>query len=104
MKIMYGQIKDNIPSCISLDLGIKKNKPTSNINLFPNPADQYFELQSNIEIINQVLIYDINGSLINQYQINNQHAQIEIEMLSSGIYFIQANCNSKTKHFKLIKH
>jgi hypothetical protein len=93
----------NIPSCISLDLGVKQNKPASNITLFPNPAQQYFELQSNNEIINQVLIYDINGALINQYQINNQHTQIDIQMLSAGIYFIQAICNSKTEHFKLIK-
>jgi hypothetical protein len=86
-----------------LDLGVKQNKPASNITLFPNPAEQYFELQSNNEIIRQVLIYDINGALINQYQINNQHTQIDIQMLSAGIYFIQANCNSKTEHFKLIK-
>jgi hypothetical protein len=98
---LYNQ--GNIPSCISLDLGVKQNKPPSNITLFPNPAQQYFELQSNSEIINQVLIYDINGALINQYQINNQHTQIDIQELSAGIYFIQANCNSKTEHFKLIK-
>jgi hypothetical protein len=75
----------------------------TDINLHPNPAQQYFELNSNEENINQVMIYDINGALINQYQINNQHAQIDIQMLSAGIYFIQANCNSKTEHFKLIK-
>jgi uncharacterized membrane protein len=78
-------------------------KAITNIKLFPNPAQHYFELQSNNEIINQVLIYDINGALINQYQINNQHILIDIQKLSAGIYFIQANCNSKTEHFKLIK-
>jgi hypothetical protein len=72
-------------------------------NLHPNPAEQYFELNSNDESINEVVIYNINGALINQYQINNQHALIDIQMLSAGIYFIQANCNSKTDHFKLIK-
>jgi hypothetical protein len=35
--------------------------------------------------------------------INNQHALIDIQNLSPGIYFVQANCNSKTEHFKLIK-
>jgi hypothetical protein len=58
----------------------------------------------NNDINNQVLIYDINGALINHYQINNQHTLIDIQELSAGIYFIQANCNSKTEHFKLIKH
>jgi hypothetical protein len=98
---LYNQ--GNIPSCISLDLRVKKMKAITNIKLFPNPAQHYFELQSNNEIINQVLIYDINGALINQYQINNQHILIDIQKLSAGIYFIQANCNSKTEHFKLIK-
>ena len=56
--------QDNIPSCISLDLGIKINKPASNITLFPNPEQHYFEIQSKNEIIKQVLIYDINGALI----------------------------------------
>ena len=35
--------------------------------------------------------------------INNQHALIDIQNLSPGIYFVQANFNSKTEHFKLIK-
>ena len=60
-------------------------------------------VNTNDESINEVVIYNINGALINQYQINNQHALIDIQMLSAGIYFIQANCNSKTDHFKLIK-
>lgn len=93
----------NIPSCISLDLGVKQNKPASNIKLFPNPAEEYFELQSNNEIINQVLIYDINGALINQYQINNQHALIDIKNLSPRFYFVQVNTDSKNTHFKLVK-
>jgi len=98
---LYNQ--GNIPSCIALDLATKKNSASFEIKLFPNPAQQYFELQSNNEIINQVLIYDINGALINQHQTNNQHTKIDIQELSAGIYFIQANCNSKTEHFKLIK-
>jgi len=56
--------QDNIPSCINLDA--KKNKPVSNITLFPYPAQHYFEIQSNNEIIKQVLIYGINGALMNQ--------------------------------------
>ena len=75
----------------------------TDINLHPNPAQQYFELNSNEENINQLVIFNVNGALINQYQINNQHALIDIQNLSPGIYFVQANFNSKTEHFKLIK-
>ncbi len=95
--------QNNITSCLQLDLGMNNKQLTSEIKLFPNPAQHYFELQSNNEMINQVVIFDINGSLINQYQINNQHAQIDIQDLSQGIYFIQANSKSKSTYFKLIK-
>ena len=99
---LYNQ--GNVPSCINLDLSFKKKSTISNITLFPNPAAQYFELQSNNEIINQILIYNINGALMNQYQINNQYALVDIQDLSAGIYFIQANCKLKSEHLKLIKN
>jgi hypothetical protein len=93
----------NFPTCIALDVATKNYNASSEIKLFPNPAQEYFELNSNGENINQIFIYNLNGSLINEYQIENQHASIDIHLLSPGIYFIQACCKSKGEHFKLIK-
>ena len=35
--------------------------------------------------------------------INNQHALIDIQNLSPGIYFVKVNTGSKNTHVKLVK-
>lgn len=99
---LYNQ--GNIPSCIALDLGIKNQVITNDIKLFPNPAQSYIELSSKLENINQVCLYNINGSLENEYRFNNKNLQIDIQSLSPGIYFIAVKTNSHFHYFKLVKH
>lgn len=101
IKNLYNQ--GNIPSCIALDVATKNNLLSNEIKVFPNPAQQYFVLQSNGENIEQVVIYDLNGRFVLQQQINALQAQIDIADLCNGMFFIQAATKSKNVHFKLMK-
>ncbi|MFN5830332.1 MAG: T9SS type A sorting domain-containing protein, partial [Bacteroidota bacterium] len=101
IKNLYNQ--GNIPSCIALDVATKNNLLSNEIKVFPNPAQQYFVLQSNGENIEQVVIYDLNGRFVLQQQINALQAQIDIADLCNGMFFIQAATKSKNTHFKLMK-
>ncbi|MFN5710979.1 MAG: T9SS type A sorting domain-containing protein, partial [Bacteroidota bacterium] len=98
---LYNQ--GNIPSCIALDVSTKNNLLSNEIKVFPNPAQQYFVLQSNGENIEQVVIYDLNGRFVLQQQINALQAQIDLADLCNGMLFIQAATKSKNTHFKLMK-
>lgn len=62
------------------------------IDIFPNPATNYIEIQSN-SIMQNINIIDITGKVILQKRVNAHSEQIDISNLSKGYYFI--NIQSK---------
>ena len=81
------------------------------INIFPNPANKYFELSlrsscnQNITDLN-ISISDISGKIFydNQFKNNNDYFNTKINTGSfpAGIYFIKITSNQFTKTKKLI--
>jgi 1,4-alpha-glucan branching enzyme len=74
----------------------------SNLSLTPNPANNYFTLNEEIE---KAEIYSITGQLVKTFQnINTVEYQFNIEDLKSGVYLVKAfDANAQTKTIKLIK-
>lgn len=74
----------------------------SNLSLTPNPANNYFTLNEEIE---KAEIYSITGQLVKTFQnINSVEYQFNIEDLKSGVYLVKAfDANAQTKTIKLIK-
>jgi len=72
------------------------NAATPEFNLFPNPNDGSFRIESG-ENIENYLIFDQTGRLVNQGTINAQNAYLSLGELSKGMYLIQLNFNAKMK-------
>ena len=56
--------------------------------IFPNPAQDYFQLNMQSELVNEVCIYKMNGEkvrVINSFQTDNL---IDISKLLPGIYIV----------------
>jgi len=74
---------------------------TVNIDIYPNPAQNYVKLSS-IENIKSVYISNLLGKKI--VSINNpQNSKIDISNLLSGTYIISINQNGIEKHVKFMK-
>ncbi|EDP70447.1 CHU large protein; uncharacterized [Flavobacteriales bacterium ALC-1] len=74
----------------------------SNVKVYPNPANDFINIESNNAQITEVKLYDILGKqVLSQYELSNN--RLDISDLTSGVYFmkISANGNSITK--KVIK-
>ena len=71
------------------------------LSIYPNPTNSLLNIQfeSNI-IIDKITITDLSGKTI---VVQSQNNQINIENLSSGIYFIQAFSNENIYTAKFIK-
>ena len=67
-----------------------------NLNIYPNPASEYIYLKD----AQNVMITDIHGRLVLESMYNDY---INIEKLSSGIYFVRAQVNNKLMTGKFIK-
>lgn len=90
------------------------NTPDNNIEanieilVFPNPTTDFVNLSmEGLELENQQLtyqLYDIQGRLLKQSQIDQTKTQINLSGLSPSVYILRVNVNDKDlKTFKIIK-
>lgn len=70
------------------------------INVIPNPADQSISLISK-DILSNIIISDLTGKIVVQ---SSSNSNIDISLLNSGIYFIQAKSGQELMRTKFIKN
>lgn len=74
-------------------------KTMKNTMLFPNPADDFIELNlENSEVRYIVRIYDITGNLVKVAEAGNKE-KINVSGLSKGIYLLKLDNSGKTTKF-----
>lgn len=76
-----------------------------NINIFPNPANESFEISSLVNI-NKVTIYDAVGIIFIEQTINNNKASINTSSLSNGMYIViveNQNGSSISKKLNIVR-
>ena len=75
-----------------------------NINLMPNPADNYIELSinSNVEV-KEAIVYNAFGQMIQTVQLTENHARIDLSNMAAGMYFVRVNGEGVTATKKFIK-
>jgi len=75
-------------------------------NVYPNPAVNAWNIQTNNANIISVDIFNTLGRLVKSVEVNNSEARVEVEAneLSSGIYFARINAQgNNAQTIKLIK-
>ena len=81
-------------------LNVASVKDPAELLLYPNPANNSFNVNTEDDNNTIILIYSLMGQLLMQ---TKQAANIDIQALPAGIYNVQVSCNSKTKMAQLIK-
>lgn len=68
-------------------------------------SNEAFVFDSQVEMIKEIVIYDINGKLIySQNQLNTHQQNFEISQLSAGLYIAKITYGTNQKTVKLIKN
>lgn len=86
---------------VNVTVGVDELQQTD-INIFPNPASDFIQINSLNENIELVSIYDLNGRKIISQQINSSTSMIDVIGLKSGIYFVEVITNTQTQTQKLL--
>ncbi|RAR49617.1 S8 family serine peptidase [Flavobacterium lacus] len=73
----------------------------SEINLYPNPTNDFLYLHSNVDELYSILIYDISGRFIKSLE--NIKTMIDVTELESGVYFLELGFNDKKIVKKIVK-
>ncbi len=69
-------------------IGIGENYSPENISIFPNPANDYVNVQLNTVENVRMEIQDIHGKIISSYLLKPGVNQIDVSTLSNGVYMI----------------
>jgi len=69
--------------------GVMQDLYASALNVYPNPCDNYFNIES-ADVITTVEVYNTNGALVQRVEnINDFNANVSAASLSSGLYFVK---------------
>ena len=87
-------------SCATL--GVNQFFDGLDLSFYPNPTKDFVNISSK-NIIDEVLIYSIQGQLLRTETIKTTEAKINLNDFASGTYFFKLKIADKQLNFKLIK-
>jgi len=101
------QTIDNNQSANRLAVTAKKtlgidDLQTNKLAYYPNPVTDVFTL-NNLENITAVTIYNTLGQAVINQKPNSTIVQLNLQMLTSGIYIVKATSGLNTQSFKIVK-
>lgn len=84
--------------------GFENSTVNPNFLIFPNPADDFFYLNSKLlDISNHVLeIYDVMGNLVKSEIIEQNQQKINVEDLSNGLYLLVIKSDTISENLKIL--
>jgi hypothetical protein len=77
------------------------------ISVFPNPTSDVLTLKLNKEDMTglKYLLFDMNGRLLSQKNLETNETTINVNQLNNGLYLIKVQDSMKElKTFKIVKH
>ena len=99
----YGETEDYLVNIIDSSLDIN-DTDFDDIKLYPNPTKGEFIIDFS-KIFNEleILIYDINGRVIEEYKLENKSRINLNPEISAGLYYIRIISSNHSSILKLIK-
>ncbi len=74
------------------------------VNIYPNPASNYIKINGLSDNDANVKIFSETGQLVVSQHIDNERNTVNVNDLTSGLYYVQIVQESKTSSYKFIKN
>lgn len=86
-----------LPSISNCNITSVPNKKllSKNLSIYPNPATDYAVIESESSDREIAQIYNMQGQLVEQFEIHNSKIQIQISDWSKGIYLVKVGARSQ---------
>lgn len=73
----------------NLATSISENDPSSELNIFPNPSNGVFTIQTSTSQESQLEICNVLGELVYSSRISGNNSEIDLSQKAKGIYFVR---------------
>lgn len=87
---------------VSGGTGINENQTTASAIIFPNPAHDKLFIKT-MSPVNAVEIFSITGTLVHKQSSNSDTIEIDVQHISSGMYFIRLIANHSVETMRFVK-
>ncbi len=84
-------------------LGINENPFATTITLYPSPAKNTLQLNTQDKTIDQVNIYTMTGSKVLQLNVDTVSPTVDVSSLASGVYYLQLYSGKNVALKKFVK-
>jgi hypothetical protein len=84
-------------------LGLEENPFATAITLYPSPAKNTLQLNTQDKTIDQVNIYTMTGSKVLQLDIDTVSPTVDVSGLASGVYYVQLYSGKNVALKKFVK-
>lgn len=81
--------------------GIQENQNTIVFNVFPNPSNGNFTVQSSV-FPAVVVMYDVTGKQVIRKEITEMETSLNVSQLNNGVYYISLTAESGSVNYKLL--
>jgi len=91
---------------IGISAGVEPNGSIGEIQLYPNPAYEYFTLDGGTIAIQHAEILNVIGEVVYSVTPNNDNKVLmNVSEFAGGIYFVRVTANNKTiiKRFEVVR-
>ncbi len=103
----YGNVSEcSFVLTVKTILGAGENVLDAGLILYPNPASNVVTLMNKTNIsLEKMMIYDINGRLVNQINLSTMQGDkaIDVSSLATGVYMVQITGENASSVKRLIK-
>lgn len=69
--------------------------------VYPNPSSSILKVETSLTPLNKLVLYDLNGRVLQQHNPQGNQYSLDVSMLSKGIYLLQIN---RDKTLKIVKN
>ncbi len=96
-------IGGNFTSACGNSIGLNENKKNGQIRVYPNPATEFLNIESEIQIDSEIQILDILGREVVTSIITNKSRQVDIANLPAGVYFVMLKIAGEIHRERFLK-
>lgn len=77
-------------------------KNNGSVKIYPNPASDYFSIQDDYDVVDRVVVYNMIGRVMKNYNTNNANNRYTLNDLPEGLYIIRL-LNNKGATIKTVR-
>ena len=89
--------------CINFSVLSTEDFNPNDIKVYPNPVTRILKIENQYELSLHITLNDISGKKIRTLNTKKDYLEIDVNDLTSGIYFIEITSQTKSSTFKIVK-